>query len=101
MQWARALRVYQASGRTRAAEIALVEAMYANLLVLFYLTGIEEMPRDIPKSYAIGSEEEAVVTADYLWQAWEATPGALDWAAEIAVKALKADEGTSGPRLPL
>ena len=38
----------------------------------------------MPESDAMGSREEAVISADEQGAAWEATPGALEWLATHA-----------------
>jgi hypothetical protein len=44
-----------------------------------YLTGKQELPHNGPSSYALGSEEEAVICARALADAWRATPGNAEW----------------------
>ena len=44
------------------------------------------MPEMLPESYAVGSEEEGILCADALWDAWETTSGALRWLEDHSLK---------------
>jgi hypothetical protein len=57
----------------------LRDAIKTNRHVSKYLTGKAEIPETLPDSYAFGSPEEAVLCAEDLADAWQATPGADRW----------------------
>lgn len=82
-----ALWAFRQDRDSEAARKRLREAIRANRRVPDYLTGEVEMPEVLPESYAVGSEEEAILCADTLWEAWEAAPGALHWLEDHSVKA--------------
>ena len=46
--------------------------------------GDTEWVDPMPQSYAMGSREEAGICLDELGDAWDATPGALEWLASHA-----------------
>lgn len=52
-------------------------------------------PSPLPASYAFGSEEEAVLCADELGDAWRATPGTEAW---LTASTPKAKSRTRRPR---
>ena len=83
-QCGRALWVFRREGDSPESRQRLRAALRSNRHLPGYLTGDSEWPGPEPQSYAIGSEEEAVVCLDELGQAWEATPGALQWLATHA-----------------
>ena len=60
------------------AEARLVLALAANRHVPAFLTGEKEIP-ELPDAYTPGGVDEAVVIASSQGEAWEMTPGALDW----------------------
>ncbi|MBI4607856.1 MAG: tetratricopeptide repeat protein [Candidatus Rokubacteria bacterium] len=72
-------RAFRREGDSGAARESLRQALRANRRVPKYLTGEEELPDADPFSYAPGSEEEAVICARALADAWRAMPGAADW----------------------
>ncbi len=73
------LWTFRREGDSRLARARLRAAIRANRHVPTYLTGRAEWPGPLPASYAFGSEEEAVLCADELGDAWQATPGAEAW----------------------
>jgi len=77
--YARALHAFQRAGDSSEARQALDDALAMNSLVPPYLIGERDFPPDLPESYSLGSEDEAVWCAHMLLEAWESTPGALDW----------------------
>ena len=81
-----ALWTFRREGDSLIARERLKAAIRANRHVPKYLTGKAEWPGLIPDSYAFGSEEEAVITADELGEAWQATPGADRWLAAAKPK---------------
>jgi len=74
-----ALWTFRREGDSELARQRLREAVRANRHVPRYLTGKAEWPGPLPGSYALGSEEEAVICADELGDAWRRTPGAEHW----------------------
>lgn len=99
MAWARALRLFQAFGLTEAAEDALADALDTNEAVAAYLTGVRPWPDEVPSRYAIGGDEEAVITAFFLGEAWAATPGSIEWLVEFTAEWLGIDDD-DGQQLP-
>jgi tetratricopeptide (TPR) repeat protein len=74
-----ALWTFRREGDSELARQRLREAVRANRHVPRYLTGKAEWPGPLPGSYALGSEEEAVICADELGDAWRRTPWAEHW----------------------
>jgi tetratricopeptide (TPR) repeat protein len=77
--YGRALAHFQREGDTAAAREALRTAVRANRHVPQLLTEEADWPSLEPTSYAPGSREEAMVCEGELGDAWDATPGAIDW----------------------
>lgn len=63
----------------RLARRRLRAALRANRHVSRYLTGQRELPDILPGYYSPGKDDEAVLCAESLMDAWEATPGAVAW----------------------
>ncbi|MFQ5946299.1 MAG: hypothetical protein ACE5NC_08630, partial [Anaerolineae bacterium] len=80
-QYGRALWMFRREGDSRPARESLGQALRANRRVPRYLTGDEELPEDDAPSYALGSDEEAVICARALGGVWQAMPGAGRWLA--------------------
>ncbi len=76
--WGRVLLRFL-SGDMRGAEHALADARRRNAFVELYLTGQRTVPRELPDSYALGTNEEALVCLEELAAAWAAHPKALIW----------------------
>lgn len=76
-----ALWTFRQEGDSELARERLREAIRANRHVPKYLSRKAEWLDPLPQSYAFGSEEEAVLCADELGDAWRATPGAERWLA--------------------
>jgi tetratricopeptide (TPR) repeat protein len=83
-QYGRALWAFRREGDCPASRQRLRAAFRSNRHVPGYLAGDDEWEGPMPPSYAMGSREEAVICLDELGDAWEATPGALDWLATHA-----------------
>ncbi len=77
--YARTLWTFRREGDSPVPRASLRRALGANRRVPKYLTGKEELPHTDPSSYALRSEEEAVICARALANAWHATPGAAEW----------------------
>jgi tetratricopeptide (TPR) repeat protein len=78
-QWAyaRALLAFRREGDAAEARRLLSKAVKINPCVARYLLDEEEPPPIAP--YTPGSEEEAASCFEACVNAWDATPGALDW----------------------
>jgi tetratricopeptide (TPR) repeat protein len=77
--YGRALLTFHQKGDTATARKHLKKALDVNPYVAEYLSGRKEVPPFLPPSYALGSEEEAIICAADLVDAWERTEGALEW----------------------
>jgi tetratricopeptide (TPR) repeat protein len=77
--YGRSLFVFRREGDSPAARAGLRRALGVNKRVPKYLTGKAELPPTDPPSYALGSEEEAVICARALADVWQTTPGAAEW----------------------
>lgn len=78
-QYGRTLWTFRREGDSPVARASLRRALGANRRVPKYLTGKEELPHTDPFSYALRSEEEAVICARALANAWQTMPGAVEW----------------------
>jgi len=76
-----ALWAFRREGDSPAARDRLRLALRANRRVPKYLSGEEDWRDRAITSYALGSDEEAVVCARALDDAWRGTPGAQQWLA--------------------
>ena len=83
-QYGWALWTFRSQGNSAPARQRLAGALGANRHVPGYLTGETTWPEWMPESYAMGSRDEAVVVVDELGDAWEDTPGAVQWIAANA-----------------
>jgi tetratricopeptide (TPR) repeat protein len=81
-----ALWAFRQEGDSPAAQERLRAAVKANRHVLAYLSGKASIPDMLPDSYAFGSNEEAMLCADGLFEAWRLTPGADRWLLAFAPK---------------
>jgi tetratricopeptide (TPR) repeat protein len=77
--YGRSLWTFRREGDSPSARAALRQALAANRRVPKYLIGKEELPQTDPSSYALRSEEEAVICARALTDVWQATLGAVEW----------------------
>lgn len=76
--WATTLLAFRRGG-AEGARAPLAGAMEANPHVAPLLAGAKRMPKRSPAFYGWGDANEAVVVAEALGAAWEATPGAVAW----------------------
>jgi tetratricopeptide (TPR) repeat protein len=83
-QYGWALWAFRREGACPASRQRLRAAFRSNRYLPAYLTGDSEWAGPAPASYAMGSREEAVICVDELGDAWDATPGALEWLATHA-----------------
>ena len=77
--YGRALSTFRSEGDSPAARAGLRRALDANHRVPKYLTGKKDLPHEDPPSYALHSEEEALICVRALADVWQATPGAVQW----------------------
>lgn len=76
--WGRVLERFLAGDR-KGAERALKTARKQNHFLELYLTGMKRLPDDLPETYSLGSEEEAVICFDHLGAAWVKHQPAMFW----------------------
>jgi tetratricopeptide (TPR) repeat protein len=76
--YTRALLAYRLGGACSSAQMELRKALQVNPHVVAYLLADEE-PDTLPESYALGSQEEAMICAAELRAAFAGTPGAIEW----------------------
>ena len=76
--WGRTLERILSADFTGAAN-ALRQARRGNPHVELYLTANKKIRKEMPDSYSLGSDEEAVVCIDILGEAWALHPEALCW----------------------
>ncbi len=88
------------SGDLAGASVALGIARKENRFLEHYLTGQKEMPSQLPDSYSLGSEEEAIVCLDNIGPAWAEHPDAVPWMVRqlLAEEASKKKEVLSMPK---
>jgi tetratricopeptide (TPR) repeat protein len=77
--YGRALSVFRREGDSRTARECLREALRSNRHVPPLLADDREWPGPVPTTYTPGSREEALICADDLVEAWQATPDATRW----------------------
>lgn len=77
--YGRALDAFQRLGDANESRAALATARSANPHVPPFLSGARSLPEDEPDLHSRGEQSEAVVCADLLLDAWEATEGAIAW----------------------
>lgn len=76
--WSRTLERFL-SGDLKGAERALKRARRDNRFVELFLGGKREPPQQLPDSYALGSEEEALFCLNSIGEAWVTHVEALVW----------------------
>ncbi len=77
--YAAALWTFRREGVTPRSRRALSDAIDANPFVVSMLTDNEDPTVTWSDHFAIGSPEEAAVAVELLREAWDSTPGALQW----------------------
>lgn len=80
-QYGRALWTFRREGDSPTARDQLHRALKANRQAATYLAKQASLPANESTSYALGSEEEAIICAHTLAGAWINTPGAQAWLA--------------------
>jgi len=84
-EYNKALWLYKKYGsNSNEANEQLRHAIEENKYVPPYLLGNQKLPLETPDSYSIGGKDEAMIYAEEAMRAWNETPGALKWLAEIA-----------------
>ena len=76
--WGRVLERFLA-GDDAVARAALKEARETNRFAEDYLSGRKRLPRQLPGYYGIGDENEGIVCAVELGDAWAKHPAAVEW----------------------
>ncbi|MDP2659147.1 MAG: hypothetical protein Q8R28_00245 [Dehalococcoidia bacterium] len=78
-QYGIALHAFRIEGDTRHSRKLLAEARRDNPHVPDYLLGRKRLPRYLPETVQLGSQDEAIDCASGQKGAWKKTPGALEW----------------------
>jgi len=78
----RVLVTFRRKGDGKAAKKRLAEALECNRHVPDLLLGRLELPDELPAGYQLGSVDEAIYYFLESDEAWQQTPGALDWLAD-------------------
>jgi tetratricopeptide (TPR) repeat protein len=76
--WGRVLKRFLA-GDLQGAEASLKAARKANRFMELFMSGQRPLPPDMPDSYTLGSEEEALISLESVAGAWMAHPQAMFW----------------------
>lgn len=76
--WSRTLERFLA-GDLKGADRALKRARRDNRFVELFLVGKRDLPQELPDSYTLGSEEEALICLGSIGEAWAAHVKALAW----------------------
>ena len=74
---------FRRSGAAEASQVVLNAAMRWNPNVPMYLTGRMPMNGPLPESYSRGSNEEARIASELLFEAWNSTDGAIEWLGRV------------------
>jgi tetratricopeptide (TPR) repeat protein len=77
--WSRALLAFRAEGGTAAARSFLNLAVATNPHVAPLLAGTKRMPKRAAAYYSWGDPSEAQLVVSEIGEAWQLTPGAVDW----------------------
>lgn len=78
-EWTKALAAFRSKGDTAASRKLLTEAIATNKHVPAYMLGDKPTPKQMPSSYSMGGEDEAVLYVVEGAASWAGVPGALDW----------------------
>lgn len=85
--WAGALLSFREKGDSPISEKDLKAAIQTNGFVLAYLVGKKKLPKKTSAYMSIGSKEEAISYVEHAIDAWQTSPGALDWVANFNISA--------------
>lgn len=88
LAYCKALHAFQTGGDDEPARKALAAALARNRFVPQFLAKPVD---DVVEEYGLGSEEEAILGAREMGEAWRCTPGALEWL-DAQVKARRAQK---------
>jgi tetratricopeptide (TPR) repeat protein len=88
LPYCQALLAFQTEADNETARTALSQALAVNRFVPEFLADPVD---EIVEHYQPGSEEEAVLTAREMAEAWRVTPGALEWL-DRRVKTMRAEK---------
>ncbi len=81
--WARVLEQFLSGGAGgKGADQALDRARKINSRVESYLTKRKTLPAELPSYYGLGDENEAVICAYEIGEAWRCHPAAISWLRE-------------------
>ncbi len=80
--YAEAYLIYREKGDCRAARGALQRGFYKNPRIPRYLLGEERLPKRLPESSAVGSDEEAQIVSSLIIPYWRRTAGESSWTAD-------------------
>ena len=78
-EYARALQEFRTWGNSERACATLERAFHSNEALPEYLIALRDTPDKLPHSFSHGSTDEAVIVLADLGEAWQVTPGALEW----------------------
>jgi len=78
-EYARALLEFRTWGDADRARDTLERAFQSNEVLPEYLIALRPEPDELPDSSSLEIDEEAVLVLHDLGEAWQMTPGALDW----------------------
>jgi tetratricopeptide (TPR) repeat protein len=76
--WGRVLERFLSDNRSGARR-ALKRAREANGYVELYMSGLRPLPSEVPETYTLGSESEALCVLENLMQAWAKHQKAIFW----------------------
>jgi tetratricopeptide (TPR) repeat protein len=77
--YSRALLDFRKMGDCEISRKSLRVAVKKNKHIPAYLLGRKKIPQSLPEYYSQGDESEAIFYSKENLEAWEITPGALDW----------------------
>jgi tetratricopeptide (TPR) repeat protein len=77
--YARTLIEFRTWGDSDRVREMLDSAFRSNDILPEYLIALRHEPDRLPDSFSLGTGDEAIIVLRDLGEAWQATPGALDW----------------------
>lgn len=94
----RALLEFRRTGDSPASRHQLQKARRESKFVIPYLIGKQEMPPFMPETFQFGHEDEAVICVGQIGDAWNQTPGAIDWLRKMEKKVVAKQSGRGGKK---
>lgn len=91
-KYASALQAFRKEGKSQKAQNLLRDAIECNRFVPLFLLGRKRIPRTLPAFISPGHEDEAIHYAADAISAWQKTPGAMEWLAEVLVQSQSKSE---------